>query len=253
MKKLGVFLGLLLALGQGAANATAIISAKEAAAEEKVKQQIKTAFPEVTVESIEKSPLHGLYQVTAGPVIFYASSDGHYLLLGDVFDLTRQDKDKRNLTENLRKKSRLELLKSIKTSDMVLYQPKTVKGVVTVFTDTDCGYCRKLHSEVAQLVELGIEVRYLAFPRQGVGSPTYDQMVSVWCAKDRAKALSDAMDGKEIETKTCQNNLAEQFSIGQKMGLNGTPTLLFPDGTLVGGYVPAEKLAKEAMKHNLTE
>jgi len=249
MKKLAIFLGLLLLVGQATANPPE----KETAAEESVKHQIQAAFPEVTIESIQKSPLKGLYQVTAGPVIFYASNDGHFLLLGDVFDLTLKDKDKRNLTENLRKKSRLELLKSLKPTDMITYKPTAVKGVVTVFTDTDCGYCRKLHSEVSQLTDLGIEVRYLAFPRQGVDSPTYNTMVSVWCAKDPQAALSAAMDGKEVEAKTCKNTLAEQFSLGQKIGLNGTPTLLFPDGTLIGGYVPADKLAKEAIKHNLAE
>ena len=249
MKKLAIFLSLFLVLGQGIAQSLE----KETASEASVKHQIQSAFPEVTIESIQKSPLKGLYQVTAGPVIFYASNDGHYLLLGDVFDLTIKDKEKRNLTENLRKKSRLELLKLIKPSDMITYRPKEVKGIVTVFTDTDCGYCRKLHGEVSKLNDLGIEVRYLAFPRQGVGSSTYENMVSVWCASDQKAALSAAMDGKEVEAKTCSNTLADQFAIGQKMGLNGTPTLLLPDGTLIGGYVPADKLAKEAMKHNLTE
>ncbi len=245
MKRYSIVFLLFLVFGQCAAHSG------ENAVSAKIKDGVQTAYPELKIDSVEKSPVHGLYQLTAGPLVLYASNDGRYLINGDVFDLALKDKDNRNVTEEIRRKNRLELLKPIHPDSMVIYAPKEIKGVVTIFTDPDCGYCRKLHSEVSKLVDLGIEVRYMAFPRQGIGSPTYDKMVSIWCSKDRADAMSKAMQGEEIETQVCSNNVGEQFVLGEKLGLNGTPALLFPDGALVGGYLPATKLAEEAIKHSL--
>lgn len=246
MKKISILLLSLLVFGYCWAD-------NESIAQEKVKHGVQSAFPEITVDSVESSPIQGLYKLSAGPLVLYASHDGHYLIAGDVFDLAQTDKDKRNLTEALRREARVEMLKAIKSNDMVVFTPKEVKAVVTVFTDPDCGYCRKLHSEVPQLLENGVEVRYLAFPREGNGSAAYNKMTSIWCSKDRQQAMSMVMEGKEIESVTCSVNLDEQFMLGQKLGVNGTPTLFFPDGSVVGGYLPAEKLVKEAIKHNVVK
>lgn len=137
--------------------------------------------------------------------------------------------------------------------DMIIYAPKAPKAVVTVFTDLDCGYCRKLHGEIPQLMELGIELRYLAFPRHGIGSASYRKMGSVWCSKNRQSAMSKAMYGEAIPHQDCAHSLTAQYNLARELGISGTPTLIFADGTLWGGYLSAEKLAKEAIKHSVSE
>ncbi len=244
MKKAGIIVLLFWWFTQCAAAEQATVTEPD-----KIKNQVQTAFPELVVDKVEKSPVSGLYQLTAGPVVLYASNDGRYLLAGDVLDLEQRLED-RNVTEAVRRQLRMSLLKHIQPKEMIVYHPKESKGTVTVFTDTECGYCRKLHAEISKLVELGIEVRYLAFPREGAGSPTYNKMVSVWCAKDPAKAMTSVMQGEAIETLTCNNTIENQFALGRKFGVSGTPTLVFADGTLWGGYLSAEKLANEAVKHS---
>jgi len=218
----------------------------------KIKKQVHAVFPELVVDTIKQSPVSGLYQLTSGPVVLYASNDGRYLLAGDVLDLASAGDD-RNVTEPARRDARVSVLKRLHPKEMVIYRPKEVKAVVTVFTDADCGYCRKLHAEIPRLMDLGIELRYLAYPRAGQGSATYTKMESVWCAKDPKSMMTQVMQGKKVEAITCRNTIPEQLLLGEKLGISGTPTILFEDGTLWGGYLTAEKLAKEAIKHSLKE
>ena len=117
------------------------------------------------------------------------------------------------------------------------------RGYIQVFTDVDCGYCRKLHNEMAQINELGIEVRYLAYPRAGVDSDTHDKMVSAWCAKDRQSAITQLKAGASVPTKTCQNAISDHYGLGQQLGISGTPAIVLADGRLLPGYLPAERLA----------
>jgi len=146
--------------------------------------------------------------------------------------------------------ARAAMLKRIQTKQMIIYRPhSTPVGTVTIFTDLDCGYCRKMHREVPKLVELGIEVRYMAYPRHGVGSESYNRMVSIWCAKDPKEAMTVAMEHGQIKDMTCQNSIEEQMVLGRRIGVSGTPTLIFSDGTLWGGYLSADRLAREAAKH----
>lgn len=151
------------------------------------------------------------------------------------------------------KAARLSVLKEFNPQEMIIYRPETVKAIVTVFTDVDCVYCRKLHAEIPALMDLGIEVRYLAYPRHEKGSATYTKMESVWCAKDSKIMMTKMMKGDPIEVVTCQNTILEQRLLGEKLGIAGTPTLIFADGSLWAGYLTAEKLATEAIKHNLKE
>jgi thiol:disulfide interchange protein DsbC len=249
MKKLSVIFLLLFVCGQCLANDS---SEQTAVEQSKIKNQVHAAFPELVVDSIKPSPVSGLYELTSGPVVLYASNDGRYLLAGDVLDLASAD-DSRNRTEPARKKARVSVLKGLSPKEMVIYRPSVVKGVVTVFTDADCSYCRKLHAEIPRLLDLGIELRYLAYPRQGVGSPTYTKMESVWCSKDRKEMMTKVMEGKHVQPLTCRNTIGEQLLLGEKLGISGTPTLVFADGTLWGGYLSAERLAAEAIKHSLKE
>jgi thiol:disulfide interchange protein DsbC len=242
MKKVSIMILLLLGIMQA-------VAAEKDMKPDNIKTRIQAAFPELVIDKVEISPVSGLYQLTAGPVVLYVSNDGRYLLAGDVLDMEQRLED-RNLTEATRRQLRRSLLDHLSSKEMIIYHPKETKGSVTVFVDTDCGYCRKLHAEVPKLVEQGIEVRYLAFPRAGIGSSVYNKMLSAWCAKDPGIVMTKVMTGEAIETLTCNNTLESQLLLGRKLGISGTPTLVFADGTLWGGYLPAEKLASEAIKHN---
>lgn len=243
MKQVGMVFLLSLVLGQTVANEV------DPETLGKIKKQVETAFPTMVVERVENSPVEGIYQLTSGPNVIYASNNGRYLFTGDVIDL--EQANDRNITEKLRRKARSNVLKKIDAKEMVIYKPsEAIQGEVIVFTDSDCGYCKKLHSEIPKLLKLGIQLKYLAYPRQGIGSPTYTKMESVWCAKDRKEAMTRLMKGEEVSPAECQNTLQSQMELARKIGISGTPSLIFRDGTMWGGYVPAERLAKMAIEHN---
>ena len=136
----------------------------------------------------------------------------------------------------------LKAINAIGESKMIVFGPASPKRTLTVFTDVDCPYCARLHQEVPQLTAAGVKVRYLLFPRAGVGSETYKRSVAVWCAKDRAKALATAKAGGKIDMKTCPNPVDEHLKLGAEVGVEGTPALVFDDGRVVPGYAPAAQL-----------
>ncbi len=200
--------------------------------------------------SITESPIPGLYQVTVGSQIFYFYKDGRHVISGDMFDMEKG----LNLTQTARSKAQMAALrtrnpdniaelKKMGEKNMIVFAPKgEVKHTISVFTDIDCGYCRKLHKEMAAYNKLGIKVRYLAYPRAGVGSGSYDKIVSVWCADDQRAAMSLAKGGGAVKSKTCDNPVQAQMALGEKMGVNGTPALVLDNGQLYPGYAPADKL-----------
>ncbi|MEY3220455.1 MAG: hypothetical protein RIT27_1812 [Pseudomonadota bacterium] len=191
---------------------------------------------------IQPSPLKGLQEAVLEGNIFYLSEDGRYLIRGgDILDLKEKGK---NLTEERRNGIRVSAMKELKEDEMIIFKPKETKYVVNVFTDVDCFYCAKLHKEMSKYNDQGIEIRYIAFPRGGLSSPTYKTMVSVWCAEDKQQTLTDAKSGKTVPQKDCPNPVAKQFEFGRKLGVSGTPALLLPTGELLPGYVPAEKLVQ---------
>lgn len=217
-----------------------------------IKQTLTRAFPALVIDSIEKSPVSDLYQITFGSRIAYATPDGRYVLMGDALDL-QASPETRNITESLRAKIRVILLRGIPETQMIVYRPKIVKSVVIIYTDSECGYCQDLHREINKLTNLGIEVRYLAFPRQGMGSPGYTNWVSVWCASDRVGELTQAMQGKAIAARTCEHPIDKHMALIGQLGLTGTPTIIFEDGMMAPGYLPAETLASEAIKHSVKD
>ena len=210
-----------------------------------IKHALESARPDVKVQSVAPSEVAGFYavQFVNGPQV-YATADGKFFVLGDLYQV--QPAGFVNLAEQKRNGERAKLLATLKPEDMVVFKPKgPTKSVVTVFTDVDCGYCRKLHKEIPQLNAMGIEVRYLAYPRAGVGSDTYQKMVTVWCSKDRQAAMTKYKNGENLPLQTCKNNpIAKEYELGDKMGVNGTPALIKPDGELIPGYMPAADLAQ---------
>jgi len=204
--------------------------------------------PDMPIEAIAESPMTGLYQVhLKGGRLLYASADGQFLMQGNLYQFKGDNAV--NLTRQAESKGVAKEINSIPTSEMVVFSPKEpAKAHITVFTDTDCGYCQKLHSEVPELNRRGIEVRYVAFPRQGLESHGYNSLVSVWCAKNRQEAMNQAKSRQELPTATCDNPVAKQYELGQMIGVNGTPAIVMGNGELIPGYQPAPELAKAALE-----
>lgn len=194
--------------------------------------------PGLVIDHVGTSPIAGFTQVVVGGQVLYVSADGKYLLQGAMFDVAA----KKDVGEAALAQVRGALLKTIPVSDRIVFAAPNPKHTVLVFTDVECGYCRKLHSQIADYNEAGITVEYLAFPRAGIGSPDYEEMVSVWCASDRQKALTDAKNGRPVPKRSCANPVAAEHQLGQRVGLDGTPMILTEDGALLGGYLPPDRL-----------
>ena len=208
-----------------------------------IKASMGKLLPGIPVDGVKETPMAGLYEVTVGPEIYYMSGDGLFLLDGRLIDVENGE----DLTEASRSKARLSTLQTITDDNTVIFSPEDPKYTVTVFTDIDCGYCRKLHQEIDGYTGKGIRVRYLFFPRSGVNTPSYDKAVSVWCADDRNQAMTDAKAGKSVDARKCDNPVAEHYELGKSLGVRGTPSIFLDDGQMVPGYVPPAKLA--AMLH----
>ncbi|MCU7806658.1 MAG: thioredoxin fold domain-containing protein [Candidatus Thiodiazotropha sp. (ex Semelilucina semeliformis)] len=205
---------------------------------EKVRQGMSKLLSGRQVDSITPSPISGLYEVLVGPQLYYVSADGKYLFSGKLFDINSRE----DLTTPKVAMVKADAIEQMGEENMVIFSPKEYEHTVTVFTDIDCGYCRKLHDEIDQYNDLGIRVRYLMFPRAGVGSPAYQKAVNVFCADDKNDAMTRAKAGKDVEERQCENSVAEQYALGQKVGVTGTPAIFLTDGELVPGYVPAAKM-----------
>ena len=205
----------------------------------KISQELVNSLG-VDVISIEQSPVAELYQVMTDRGILYVTKDGTKLIHGNMYAL---NKGMKNLTEAAMATPRLAIVDSLK-DHMLVYKAKHQKFVVTVFTDTTCGYCRKLHSEMQEYNDLGITIQYLAFPRQGVPSANADEMRSIWCAKDPLQAMTDAKAGQSIQKQTCNAEIKKQYEAGQAIGITGTPAMILADGTLIPGYQPPASLLK---------
>lgn len=204
------------------------------------------ARPDLKIASIEPTGAKDVYLVSfeGKGSVYILGTAGEFFFVGDLYHL---DGDRIvNVTEKSKYGMRAELMASIKQDDMIVFSPEgEVKASVVVFTDVDCGYCRKLHREVPAMNALGIEIKYLAYPRAGIGSPSYNKIASAWCADDRNEALSKLKAGETIPNNVCDGNpVAEQFKIGIRAGLNGTPAIILESGELIPGYLSAEKLAQ---------
>ncbi|WP_054759030.1 DsbC family protein [Methylomonas koyamae] len=205
-----------------------------------IKKALSEFMPEGKIDAVKPSEIQGLYEVTMGGNIFYASEDGKYLVQGQLFDVQA----KKNITETKLAGVRKAELDKLGEQKMIIFKPETPKHTVSVFTDIDCGYCRKLHSEIDQYLAQGITVRYMFFPRAGKGSDSYKKAVSVWCAADRNKALTSAKKGESLDSKSCENPVDEHMALGEAFGMNGTPMIVTQKGNILPGYVPAAQLAK---------
>jgi len=219
---------------------TGFADAADDEALEDVRIKISTMFESIDPENIGPSPIDGWYTIQQGSVVAYVSADGRYLLQGDLIDLDSQV----NLTEKSRNNARRDLMDSLEDGRSITFSPEEVKYTVTVFTDIDCAYCRKLHSEIDGYLDKGIQVRYLLYPRNGPASKAWSTSEEVWCARDRNAALTAAKLDRSFETANCDASaVSDHYVLGRNVGLSGTPAIVLEDGTLIGGYMPPEALA----------
>lgn len=212
--------------------------------EDTIRAALESVIPDIKISQIQPSPIKGIYEVMAGTQIMYVTGDGRYFVGERIVDLkTRED-----LTEPRLAAARKRLIDGVGEDQMIVFGPADAKHTVTVFTDIDCGYCRKLHGQIADYNKEGIRVRYLFFPRAGKDSPAYDEAVSVWCAGDvsaQRTAMTDAKAGKPVEAKTCTNPVDAHMALGAELGLRGTPAILTESGDLIPGYVEPNRLAAQ--------
>ena len=200
---------------------------------------LKSMAPAVQIDSVRPAPFPGFVEMLLGAQLVYVSEDGKYLIDGQLIEIATG----KNLSESSKGAVRKRRLAQLPLSDQVVF-PATgeKKHTVTIFTDIDCGYCRRLHAQIEEYNSLGIAVNYLFFPRAGIGSHSFEKAVSVWCADDRNTAFTSAKAGEDPEPKDCPNPVERHYELGKELGVTGTPALVAEDGTLIPGYVPPESL-----------
>lgn len=199
-------------------------------------------IPGAKVEELKPSSVPGMYELTRGTDVGYVTSDGRFYFAGDLYDIQQGV----NLTDASRNGARRNLLATIPESETVTFSPANPKYTIIVFTDVDCGYCRKLHSEIKQLNNLGVRVRYMFYPREGPGSEAWKVADAVWCSPDRADALTRAKRGEEIKAPKCgATPVARQYDLGHKLNIRGTPGIFTAEGDYIAGYLPPARLLEQ--------
>jgi thiol:disulfide interchange protein DsbC len=209
---------------------------------EALRQALAKSMPDVKPTRISASPVDGLYEVIVGSQVVYMSVDARYMIDGDLIDI----KTKKNISESAKSEIRLAVINKFTSEQMLVYRPEKVKDVITVITDIDCPYCRRLHSEVPSYLEKNVEVRYIFMPLKGAAD--MKKTISVWCSDDQQLALDIVKSGGEIEEKTCDNPIKEHLAMARELGVRGTPAIILENGQLLPGYVPVDKLVAEIRK-----
>ncbi|MEM7468278.1 MAG: DsbC family protein [Pseudomonadota bacterium] len=209
---------------------------------DRLTKKLQVLLPDASVDSVTETGIPGLYELVVGASITYMSEDGRYAFNGSLIDIN----ELRNLTDERRAAARAASLAALGNQDYIEFRPKgKVQRALYVFTDIDCGYCRKLHQEVPALNDAGIAVRYLAFPRSGLEGESFKKLVSVWCADDRNDALTVSKLGKSVSADACDNPVATHYKLGGDFGLRGTPAMYLENGEQIGGYRSADDVIAE--------
>jgi thiol:disulfide interchange protein DsbC len=246
-RRLGtVLLAGVLGLLAGAVATAQVPAGQKGVAAADPRVELSKKIPGTKPDDLRESPIPGLYELSKGTDIAYVTNDGKYAISGDLFDVASND----NLTERTRRAERLKLIASVPESQMIVFSPKDPKYTVTVFTDIDCGYCRKLHSQMADYNRLGIKVRYVFYPRSGPDTESWEKAEQVWCAANRGDALTRAKRDEAIKgPKRCSGSpIAREYALGQDVGVRGTPSIVLDDGEMLGGYLPPAMLAQHLKK-----
>ena len=195
------------------------------------------------LEDLRPSPIPSIYEFVQGADVSYLTADGKYFLDGNLYDMATRE----NLSEALRTRARLTMISAVPESQMLIFSPKNPLYTITVFTDVDCAYCRKLHSEMAELNHLGIRVRYMFYPRSGPNTDSWKKAEVVWCSANRNEALTRAKAGAQLDmTKVCEGTpVAREYALGQSLGVHGTPAIVTENGDYISGYLPPHDLVQE--------
>ena len=207
------------------------------------KEELAARLSNVSPEDISESPLPGIYQVQVGSRIAYISEDGRFLMQGDLYDL----ESSRNLTEVARASSRIDTLSSVPADEMMVFPASNgePQHTITIFTAIDCCYCRQFHREISQVNDLGIEVRYLFYPRTGPNTDSWAKAEKVWCSGSdlRNAALTKAKLGGEVPETSCDvNPVSAHWDLGHEIGVTGTPSVIAGNGEVIGGYMAPDLL-----------
>jgi thiol:disulfide interchange protein DsbC len=206
-----------------------------------VRARVVSKLHDASPSDVAASPIPGVYEVTMGGLIAYVSADGKYLFSGNIYDLDTQT----NLTASRRNSARAKALASVREDQMIIFSPENPKMTVTVFTDVDCGYCRKFHSQIAEINKAGVRVRYMLFPRTGPGTESWAKAEAVWCSADRKDALTRAKRGEPVKSKNCGDKvLKADYNMGDDLGVEGTPAVFTQSGDYIGGYLTPEQLVQ---------
>ena len=219
---------------------------------ETVYNRLRKARPGLSFTDLKASPMPGVYQIKINGQPAFVSTDGSYLISGEMYEVGENGMV--NLQERERRKAevafqpqRARMIQAVNNKDMVIYSPEgEPKGYAWVFTDIDCGFCRRFHSQLSAYLAKGIEIRYLAFPRAGIDSTSAQKLVTTWCAEDSRKAMTDFKSGRDLPLQACDTNpVADHYQLGQRMGVRGTPAIILESGRLIPGAVSPEYLARE--------
>lgn len=207
---------------------------------ERVRAELIKMIPPAIDAEIVETAAENVYRMEFQGNYAFVYVTGEHVLIGELLNT----KDQVNLGDAAQAERIATVIEDVPISKMIIFGPQDAKRHITVFTDIDCGYCRKLHNEVTDLTDAGIQVRYLAFPRAGVGSESHKKYVSVWCNADQQSALTTAKNGGSVPAASCENPVTETYNLGQQVGVRGTPTIIFDDGTLTPGYLPSAELIR---------
>lgn len=250
MKRLVLTIFFLCVAQMGFAKEQGQQAANQVLTAQQITAMLEARFPQAHVESVELAEMNALYYVFIDGQIFYISLDGKYLFKGNMFDISEQQV--RNLSnektaelERLKSPMRKEEIAKLDEKSMVIFKAPHEKHVITVFTDIDCGVCRKLHRERQEFLDRGITLRYLAFPRAGLLSASADKLMGIWCSSDPLTAMTDAKIHGKYLTGSCEAPLEEHMKLVKKFGLGGTPSIILGNGDLIAGYLPAQEIEKQ--------
>lgn len=230
------------------AKATVAVAPGAALDAEALKAKLLKAMPELQLDAVRPSAVPGLFEVQRGSLFGYVTADGRYLISGDLINLETGEE----ITEASRKQMRADLVAAL-GDQYVAYDPPggQPQHAVTVFVDVDCGYCKKLHDELPSYNALGIGLRYVFFPRAGLGSDSDRQLSAAWCSPDRKTAVSRAIQGEKFTAKTCDTPMQKHYELAMQLGVRGTPMMILPNGDTINGYVPADRLAERLVASTL--
>lgn len=211
----------------------ALLSGSVYANDAKLKQQLEKMG--ASNVSISPSALPNFKTAVTDQGVLQISDDGRFVIQGQVFEL------KNGKAIDITNNALLSELNAVQ-KEMIVYPAKNEKHIVTVFMDITCHYCHILHSKMKEYNDLGITIRYLAFPRGGMNTQVAKQMEAIWTAKDLVFALNEAEKGNLPKEQKTPNIVKKHYELGLKFGVNGTPNMVTKDGELIRGYVEPKEL-----------